>query len=178
MITYDYLKFNSLGIQNEPNSPGYHEIDFLLEVAAMIPKKMEDLENVDPEILASSCLAALFTVSRYHAEALAWCGWREVEAQSILGKLMIASEMQVTIRKDSVRSDQKYVDSQNKFKTAMAYTEFYSGLKKGFEAGHYWARSKEAAANAEMRKSGYDVHEQKNTIEQKQQQQSSELSFD
>jgi hypothetical protein len=180
MNTHEYLKLNQFGIALEPNSPGHHEIDFLIEVASEIPKKMEDLDNIDPAYLASRCLAALFTTNDFYAESLAWSGWREVEAQAVLGRLLIDSAIPVTIRKDSVRSDQQYTSSQEKYKTALAYVEFYAGMKKGFEAGHYWAKAKEAAINADKKKAGYDVHEPQRTPTQESEgkQLKSELTFD
>ena len=180
MTTHEYLKLEQFGIALEPNSPGVHEIDFLVEVASEIPKRMEDLDNMDPGIVASRCLAALFITNDFYAEALAWSGWREVEAQSVLGKLMADSAVPVTIRKDSVRSDNKYTSSQEKYKTALAYVEFYAGMKKGFEAGHYWAKAKEAAINADKKKAGYDVHElsRTQTQESESKSRSSELTFD
>jgi hypothetical protein len=179
MTTHEYLKLNDFGITLEPNSPGYHEIDFLIEVASEIPKKMEDLDDMDPQILASRCLAAMLTTTAFHAEALAWCGWREVEAQTTLGRLMASSQIPVTIRKDAVKADEKYEISQNKYKTASAYVEFYVGMKKGFEAGHYWAREKEKAMNEGMKRSGYDSKDlNKPKIESYENEPSGNLTFD
>jgi hypothetical protein len=180
MTTHEYLKLSQFGIALEPNSPGNHEIDFLIEVASEIPKRMEDLDNIAPEAIASRCLAALFRTNELYAEALAWSGWREVEVQAVLGKLLVDSDVPVTIRKDSVRSDQLYRSSQENYKTALAYVEFYAGMKKGFEAGHYWAKAKEAAINADKKSAGYDVHELKRTQTQESGSQShrSELTFD
>jgi len=179
MTTYEYLKLGNFGIKLEPESPGNDEIDFLIEVAADIPKKMEDLDNVDPDFLASRCLAAWFTTTGLLTCALGYSGWREVEAQSVLGRLMVNSTTPVTIRKDSVRSIEEYTSSQERYKTALAYVEFYAGMKKGFEAGHYWAKAKEAALNADKKKAGYDVHElQRTQTQELEEQVDSGLSFD
>ena len=161
MNTHEYLKLAEFGIELEPHSPGHDNIDLLIEVASEIPKQMEDLDNIDPATLASRCLAAKFEADTLYSRAVAWNGWREVAAQSALGKLLIDSETPVTIRKDSVKSDEKYINSQHSLKTATAYVEFYAGMKKGFEAAHYWARSKEEEVSSGTKKSGYEPHENK-----------------
>ena len=92
---------------------------------------------------------------------------------------MVNSTTPVTIRKDSVRSIEEYTSSQERYKTALAYVEFYAGMKKGFEAGHYWAKAKEAALNADKKKAGYDVHElQRTQTQELEEQVDSGLSFD
>src|ERR1035437_6035232 len=104
---YDYLNFKSLNIEVESNDPGNDDIEFLLEVASEIPKNLLDLDDINPELLATRCLSAVFTSSKLYAFSKLWHGLKERELFGILGKLLSESEEPVTIKKDIAKSNEQ-----------------------------------------------------------------------
>lgn len=157
---YQYLKLSELGIElSERNDPGKDDISYIVEVARMIPKNQQELENIHPEELATCCLSAFHRTSELITKASIWMSYQKIALDATYGSLIAKSEQPATIRKEIVKSDDIYVNAAKEYEKAKAYFQFYTGVLSSFEKGHYWAKSKEQKDVTENRMSGYEPHE-------------------
>jgi hypothetical protein len=155
-----YLGFGVYDIENDPLDPGKEDITFLVQVARLIPRTPLEIAKVDPSILASYCLAAHQTASSIHAKATVWKRLKELDADSALSSAIVNAGAPATNAEKRARSDELYIKASKKSAKGDAYVRFLDSMKTNFEAGHYWAKGQETAANKESKMSGYEPHQQ------------------
>lgn len=157
VMLYSYLKLSEIGARlNEGNDPGKEDISYIIEVARMIPKNQQELENIESEQLATCCLSAFNRTSELFAKASLWMNYQKINLDSIYGSLIAESKQPATIRKEIVKSESRYMVAAEEYEKAKAYVQFYSGVLSSFEKGHYWAKSKEQKEINESKMSGYE----------------------
>jgi len=157
---YSYLKLSEIGAKlNEENEPGKDDISYIVEVARMIPKNQQELENIESEQLATCCLSAFHRTSELLSKATLWMNYQKINLDSVYGSLIAVSEHPATIRKEISKSDIKYINAAQEYEKGKSYVQFYTGVLSSFEKGHYWAKNKEQKEINENKMSGYEPHE-------------------
>jgi hypothetical protein len=153
-----YLKFDEYDLSEDQKDPGKEDILFLVKVAKLIPKTPEKLNDVDPGLIATYCLAAIQTANVKYAKALMWQRMKKVSLDSVLGRKMAESSEPATVKEKMAKASPEYEEAARLYGLSEAYVDFYKNMLENFRATHYWAREQESASRLEERASSYDPH--------------------
>jgi len=156
VLLVDYLKFREYEIDAGPQDPGKEDISYLLYVSKLIPKHPQDINNVDPKVLASLCLAAHSNASALLSQATLWLLLRKIDSEAALGfAINELGPPGVTAEKRS-KNDPEYKNRAKLYAIGESYVKFYQNMLKNFEAGHYWAKSEEQNQKSQYKMAGYE----------------------
>lgn len=159
MTLYEYLNISEYGVELQgENDPGRIVIDEFIEAASKIPKNIIDY-NINNDELATICLNACYRAEEFLTKAELFRDFKKINADSIFGKLMVVSTIQVTIRKEALKKEEEYVEALGKLHVAEAYVAYFDRLKSSFEKTHYMAKGRETRENQDTKLSGYEPHE-------------------
>jgi len=168
----EHLSFESYNIVTDSNDPGNEDVSFLLKVIRLIPKRAEKLNDVDPRLLATYTLAAYEEAIEKYARAHMWFSMKKINLDATLGRLIVSSEKAATVAEKAAKASDEFRIASELVAIADAYSRFYAGLLKNFEAAHYWAREREKMEYGGKNMSGYQAH----TLNQKGEVQSDGLN--
>jgi len=159
MNLYEYLNISEYDVDLEgQNDPGRIEIDEFIEAAAKIPKNIIDY-NIGNDDLATICLNSCYRAEQFLTKAELFRDFKKINADAVFGSLMVKSELQVTIRKESLKKEIDYVKALGKLHIAQAYVSYFERLKSSFEKTHYMAKGRETRENQDTKLSTYEPHE-------------------
>ena len=159
MNLYEYLNISEYGVELQgENDPGRIVIDEFIDAAEKIPKNIIDY-NINNDELATICLNACYRAEGFLTRAELYRDFKKMNADSVFGKLMVNSSIQVTIRKEALKKEDDYVEALGKLHIAEAYVAYFERIKSAFEKTHYMAKGRETRENQDTKLANYEPHE-------------------